>query len=171
MQRQQEQLQRIRQQEEYARLEKERVQKEQEENDKLERLKKEQEYRNYKGASSVSYFPEYENPYKQSKHGKRTVFIQGKGIKHHEWGCPALRDDCEQITIEEAEQRGFTPCSKCYEITDTVESKKFYVYFQGRGKKFHRKDCHTLDNSKERVELKTAKEKGLEPCSKCDPLG
>ena len=45
------------------------------------------------------------------------------------------------------------------------------VYIADTGKKYHCKDCRTLKKAKkiQEVTIKTARDKGLEPCKVCKP--
>lgn len=43
-----------------------------------------------------------------------TVFVTETGTKYHLAGCSYLRSSSYEITLEEAEGQGYTPCSRCF---------------------------------------------------------
>lgn len=47
------------------------------------------------------------------------------------------------------------------------ENKDPYVYITKHGKKYHRKSCSYLSESKIKIRLSEAKRRGYKPCSKC----
>ena len=42
-----------------------------------------------------------------------TVYITRTGAKYHRAGCRYLKKSCIPISLNEAKQRGYTPCSVC----------------------------------------------------------
>ena len=42
-----------------------------------------------------------------------TVYITETGAKYHRSGCQYLSKSCIPIDLEDAKDRGYTPCSKC----------------------------------------------------------
>ena len=43
-----------------------------------------------------------------------TVFVTDSGTKYHRAGCSYLRSSANEISFEEAEEQGYTPCSRCF---------------------------------------------------------
>lgn len=43
-----------------------------------------------------------------------TVYVTDSGTKYHRWGCQYLWGSGNSISLEDAEARGYTPCSKCW---------------------------------------------------------
>ena len=43
-----------------------------------------------------------------------TVYVTDSGTKYHRWGCQYLWGSSNSISLEDAEARGYTPCSKCW---------------------------------------------------------
>ena len=43
-----------------------------------------------------------------------TVFVTDSGTKYHLSGCSYLRSSANELTLEEAEGQGYTPCSRCF---------------------------------------------------------
>jgi competence protein ComEC len=41
------------------------------------------------------------------------VYITKTGKKYHRAGCQYLSKSCIPIDLEDAKDRGYTPCSKC----------------------------------------------------------
>jgi competence protein ComEC len=42
-----------------------------------------------------------------------TVYITKTGAKYHSKGCQYLKNSCIPVTLAEAKEQGYTPCSKC----------------------------------------------------------
>ena len=49
----------------------------------------------------------------QQRAPQRTVYITETGTKYHSLGCSHLRRSCIPISLEEAERKGYEPCSRC----------------------------------------------------------
>lgn len=62
----------------------------------------------------------------------------------------------------------FTALTVVFAAGKAVDTK---VYITAKGKKYHYKDCRTLKKGKkiQEVTIKTARDKGLEPCKVCKP--
>lgn len=45
---------------------------------------------------------------------ERTVYITNTGSKYHRSGCQHLRKSCISISLSDAKDRGYSPCSKCW---------------------------------------------------------
>jgi endonuclease YncB( thermonuclease family) len=45
--------------------------------------------------------------------GKTIVYVTKSGKKYHRKGCQYLRKSCRPITLQEAVERGYEPCSRC----------------------------------------------------------
>ena len=43
------------------------------------------------------------------------VFITPSGSKYHKYNCPHVSDPPIAITLGQAEEEGYTPCSRCHE--------------------------------------------------------
>ncbi len=43
-----------------------------------------------------------------------TVYVTATGTKYHLAGCSYLRSSANEITLEDAEAKGYTPCSRCF---------------------------------------------------------
>ena len=43
-----------------------------------------------------------------------TVYITRTGEKYHRWGCQYLRQSQIAISLDDAEARGYTACSRCW---------------------------------------------------------
>ena len=67
-----------------------------------------------------------------------------------------------------------TPTKKPTKVENTKnkadkQSSKSTVYITETGTKYHKEGCSYLKKSKIKTTLKDAKDKGLEPCSRCKP--
>jgi hypothetical protein len=49
----------------------------------------------------------------QSNAGKVTVYVTDSGSKYHTDGCRYLKSSKNAITLQQAKERGYTPCSVC----------------------------------------------------------
>ncbi len=61
-------------------------------------------------------FPETEitDDLPPSPDATETVYVTATGTKYHLAGCSYLRSSANEITIEDAEAKGYTPCSRCF---------------------------------------------------------
>lgn len=66
-----------------------------------------------------------------------------------------------KITEQAEEVKGNSP--------DDGQKKEEVVYITKTGEKYHRADCIYLKNDVEKISLSEAKERGYEPCKKCEP--
>ena len=41
------------------------------------------------------------------------VYVTDTGKKYHEYGCKYLKDSCNSISLKDAQNQGYTPCSVC----------------------------------------------------------
>ena len=107
-----------------------------------------------------------------------TVYVTKTGSKYHCSGCQYLRKSKIAISLQDAVDQGYGPCSVC--SPPVIESgddqnntqpgdEDITVYRTKTGEKYHRNGCRYLKKSKIAITLKKAKELGLEPCSVCDP--
>lgn len=111
-----------------------------------------------------------------------TVYITRTGKKYHSDNCRYLSKSKIPISLKEAFQRGYSPCSVCsppvLDITEpTVKKPKkakasssVTVYITKTGKKYHRGSCSYLRQSKISISLNNACARGYTPCSRCKPL-
>lgn len=109
------------------------------------------------------------------------VYITKTGKKYHVGNCRYLSKSKIPITLKEAVQRGYTPCSVCsppiIEIKKPkIEKKKeadktasITVYITKTGRKYHRGNCSYLRKSRIPISLKDACSRGYTPCSRCRP--
>ena len=44
----------------------------------------------------------------------RTVYITASGKKYHKAGCSYLKQSKIAITLQQAKEQGYTPCSRCW---------------------------------------------------------
>lgn len=44
-----------------------------------------------------------------------TVYVTKTGTKYHLAGCTYLKSSVNEISLDEAEEKGYEPCSKCVE--------------------------------------------------------
>ena len=44
---------------------------------------------------------------------EETVYVTNSGSKYHSDGCVYLKYSSNEIDLSEAEEQGYTPCSKC----------------------------------------------------------
>lgn len=109
------------------------------------------------------------------------VYITRTGKKYHTGDCRYLSRSKIPITLKDAVQRGYTPCSVCGPPKIKVEKPKIEkpkavdrsasitVYITRTGKKYHRGSCSYLRRSKIPISLKDAVARGYTPCSRCNP--
>ena len=110
------------------------------------------------------------------------VYVTKTGKKYHTGGCRYLSKSRIPITIKDAIQRGYTPCSVCSPPIIKIEkikktkkpkaidkSSSITVYITKTGKKYHRGSCSYLRSSKIPISLKNAVARGYTPCSRCRP--
>lgn len=110
-----------------------------------------------------------------------TVYITKTGKKYHTEDCRYLSKSKIPISLKEAIQRGYTPCSVCSPPLIEIEKPKIEkpkavdksaiatVYITKTGKKYHRGSCSYLRRSKISISLKDACDRGYTPCSRCNP--
>jgi len=109
------------------------------------------------------------------------VYITRTGKKYHRGDCRYLSRSKIPITLKEAIQRGYTPCSVCAPPTIKIEKPKIIkqratdtsasitVYITRTGRKYHRGWCSYLRRSKIPITLQEACARGYTPCSRCRP--
>jgi micrococcal nuclease len=110
---------------------------------------------------------------------KTTVYITRSGAKYHSEGCRSLSKSKIPISLEDAIQKGYTPCSRCNppEAGPAAERSKvaaepatdITVYVTRTGSKYHRGSCSSLSRSRIPKSLKDACAAGYTPCSRCNP--
>ncbi len=105
-----------------------------------------------------------------------TVYIIKTGKKYHSGDCRYLSKSKIPITLKEAIQKGYTPCSVCNPSIIEIEKPKAVdksatatVYITKTGKKYHRSSCNYLRSSKIPISLKDACARGYTSCSRCRP--
>ena len=109
------------------------------------------------------------------------VYVTRTGKKYHTGDCRYLSKSKIPITLKEAIQKGYTPCSVCSPPAIEIEKPKIEkpkavdksasitVYITKTGKKYHRSSCSYLRRSKIPIFLKDACARGYTPCSRCSP--
>lgn len=108
---------------------------------------------------------------------KITVYVTKTGSKYHCSGCQYLRKSKIAISLQDAVDQGYGPCSVCDPpVIAQGEREKsppgdadITVYITKTGEKYHRSGCRYLRKSKIAISLADAKERGFGPCSVCDP--
>jgi hypothetical protein len=110
-----------------------------------------------------------------------TVYITKTGKKYHTEDCRYLSKSKIPISLKEAIQRGYTPCSVCSPPLIEIEKPKIEkpkaidksasikLYITRTGKKYHRGSCSYLRKSKIPISLKKLCARGYTPCSRCNP--
>jgi len=110
-----------------------------------------------------------------------TVFITRTGKKYHADNCRYLSKSKIPITLKDAIERGYTPCSVCNPPSIKIDKPKVEkakaidssasttVYITRTGAKYHRGSCSYLRKSKIPISLKDACAQGYTPCSRCNP--
>ena len=140
-------------------------------------------------------FKQYERKAKESERGlwslkeekkpevseDTIVYITRTGKKYHTGDCRYLSKSKIPITLKEAIQIGYTPCSVCAPPVIKIKKLKvkkpkpvdrlasITVYITRTGKKYHRGSCSYLRSSKIPISLKDACARGYTPCSRCKP--
>jgi micrococcal nuclease len=106
------------------------------------------------------------------------VYITKTGTKYHSANCRYLSKSKIPITLKEAVERGYGPCSVCGPpILKTTSAKPktkdttadITVYVTRTGSKYHRGSCSYLRKSRIPMSLKEACAAGYGPCSRCNP--
>jgi hypothetical protein len=92
----------------------------------------------------------------------QNVYVSAKGKKYHKEGCQYLDKKPTSMTKEDAEKKGYTPCSVCFPAVETV-------YVAPNGDKYHKKGCKYIDKTATSMSKDDAVKKGLTPCSVCYP--
>jgi micrococcal nuclease len=148
------------------------------------------EFRRYEQAARDSrlglWYESAEKPLKAEKavapasaDTKTIVYITKSGAKYHDENCRSLSKSKIPITLGEAVQKGYTPCSVCRPPTPgaageqprTVKSSTadVTVYVTKSGSKYHMASCSSLRRSRISMSLKEACAAGYTPCSRCNP--
>lgn len=70
-------------------------------------------YGDVEGWVNLDYCTEGENPNPPAEYSGETVYVTDTGSKYHKSGCSYLKSKNE-ISLDEAERRGYEPCSRCY---------------------------------------------------------
>lgn len=65
------------------------------------------------GEDSNTLFDDIKKSNKKKGDDDQIVYITDSGSKYHTEGCGSLWDSCNEITLEEAKERGYTPCARC----------------------------------------------------------
>lgn len=65
------------------------------------------------GWVNLEYCAEGENPNPPAEYSSETVYVTDTGSKYHKSGCGYLKSK-NAISLEEAKQRGYEPCSRCF---------------------------------------------------------
>lgn len=104
------------------------------------------------------------------------VYITRTGTKYHNGNCRYLSKSKIPITLKEAVERGYGPCSVCGPAALEAVSTKpkettpdVTVYVTRTGAKYHRGSCGYLRKSRIPMSLKDACAAGYTPCSRCNP--
>lgn len=107
------------------------------------------------------------------------VYITRTGEKYHSGGCQYLSQSQIPISLEEAVQRGYSPCSVCNPpkissqistpASQTQNTASDIVYITRTGEKYHRAGCRYLSQSQIPIERQEAIRRGYTPCSVCRP--
>lgn len=72
---------------------------------------------NTEGSSSAyggGYSTEYEDNSYSEDYSTETVYVTDTGEKYHRYGCHYLRASCNAISLSDAQNQGYTPCSYCW---------------------------------------------------------
>jgi micrococcal nuclease len=116
---------------------------------------------------------------------KETVYYNVPGKRYHRAECAQLRDDCRQMSAQEARKAGLKPCPDCRPpgygmIAPAAEPEKpptaeqpepaldVTVYVTEGGKEYHLAGCRLLDANKTPMKLSKAR-LIYEPCKVCKP--
>lgn len=119
--------------------------------------------------------------------GDTIVHVTKTGEKYHTGTCSYLKSDIP-ITLKDAVNQGYTPCSRCHPPTLSEESYSetepeltikeekqtaginadVIVHITSTGTLYHRKGCTYL-KSDISITLAEALQKGYLACSRCDP--
>jgi micrococcal nuclease len=106
------------------------------------------------------------------------VYITRTGAKYHSGSCRYLSMSKIPISLKEAVEKGYGPCSVCgppvLKATITKPKAKetttdVTVYVTRTGAKYHRGSCSYLRKSRIPMSLKDACASGYTPCSRCNP--
>ena len=109
------------------------------------------------------------------------VYITRTGKKYHSENCRYLSQSKIPISLKEALEKGYTPCSVCGppylgEVPPAIQkpkavddSSRITVYITKTGSKFHRASCGYLRSSSIPISLKDACARGYTPCSRYNP--
>jgi micrococcal nuclease len=112
---------------------------------------------------------------------KTIVYITRSGTKYHIENCRSLSKSKIPITLGEAIQKGYTPCSICKppvlgQMVEKPQSRiaeassaDITVYVTRTGSKYHTASCSSLRRSRIPMKLKDACAAGYTPCSRCNP--
>lgn len=65
------------------------------------------------GWINLDYCEKGKNPNPPVEYSSETVYVTDTGSKYHKSGCSYLKSKNE-ISLDEAERRGYEPCSRCY---------------------------------------------------------
>jgi micrococcal nuclease len=112
---------------------------------------------------------------------KTIVYITRSGTKYHTENCRSLSKSKIPITLGEAIQKGYTPCSICKPpvLGQTAQKPQpsiaeasaadITVYVTRTGSKYHTATCSSLRRGRTPMSLKDACAAGYTPCSRCNP--
>jgi|GEM_PF-498272 len=98
-------------------------------------------------------------------------YVTDSGKKYHKGGCKYLARSAIEISKEEAEAKGFSPCALCFpsyvSLSTGKESHSRTYYITNSGTKYHAAGCRYLAKSAIAISLKDAQARGYGPCSVC----
>jgi len=133
------------------------------------------------------------NAVENNTNPNNVVYVTNTGTKYHRDGCSYLKSKI-QMNLTDAVNNGYEPCSRCNPPTISKETEtttnsppvsnntapineannavsnpvNTVVYGTNTGSKYHRAGCSYLKSSIE-MSLGEAINRGLEPCSRCNP--
>lgn len=75
-----------------------------------------EDYNTEDGSSAYGggYSTEYEDNSHSEDYSTETVYVTDTGEKYHRYGCHYLRASCNAISLSDAQNQGYTPCSYCW---------------------------------------------------------
>jgi hypothetical protein len=93
------------------------------------------------------------------------VYIKEGGKRYHKKNCSVVPTGKTRVTLQEAVDRGYTPCKVC----NPPVLEEIRVWVNPEGKKYHLKECRMVQEDAVEMSLTEALEKGYTPCKICKP--
>ncbi len=89
------------------------------------------------------------------------------GERFHRLNCRVVAPKAEKVLLSDDIRASYTACEVC--CKKKIDNGDTVIVFNGYGKRFHLSQCSFIKKQIEKIQRKTAEEKGYSPCKICHP--